>query len=381
MRRIISAFFLAAAFWSAPAMAQVCPGGSTCNSFEASIYGQSAATPPYPSTLRVPAIPSATPGSTAYIAANLFTTYWRSQYGSAAVTFLTTDHYVTTCNSSNTACSTGTWSSPATWTLQAHTAIPDGDILVIDDNSGVLTNTNTLLIAPGGSDTINGSSSPYMLASARAVAVCRLDAGTTNWSCNGSITNGPSGSLMLGQGASSPGAFVATSGDWSINSLGAALNSAVHGVAYPASPAINTVPVVTTGGGSPAITYEKLPNAALSSFIIPISVGWIAGQNPNGATVATLNQAGTISSIIGTVETADGVAATVTVNSAPSGTACASGTAVSTSFDANGTAATNQTITNGLPSIAVGTRLCLVTTGTWAGQAAVGGITINFNPS
>ena len=64
---------------------------------------------------------------------------------------------------------------------------------------------------------------------------------------------------------------------------------------------------------------------------------------------------------------------------APSGTACSAGTALhSGSFNANGTAATNQTLTVTVTSLAVGDRICLQTTGgaNWTSGTSIGGITI-----
>lgn len=112
-----------------------------------------------------------------------------------------------------------------------------------------------------------------------------------------------------------------------------------------------------------------------------MSIGWIAAVNPNGATIGVLPAASTITSIEGVVETATGGTATVSVNIAASGTACSAGTTVhSGSFNANGTAATNQTLTVTTTAVPAHDRLCLVTTGTttWTGGTGVGGITVNY---
>jgi hypothetical protein len=115
--------------------------------------------------------------------------------------------------------------------------------------------------------------------------------------------------------------------------------------------------------------------------------GWVATINPNNAVVTTVNQASTISAIIGRVETAAGGAATVQVNKAASGVACSAGTNLATgTFDANGTAATNQTLTlvgGATDNLAVGDSICFQTTGTtsWTGGTAIGTITVFFAPS
>ena len=76
-------------------------------------------------------------------------------------------------------------------------------------------------------------------------------------------------------------------------------------------------------GGAYEINSVKVPTST------PYSVGWVAGQNPNGAIiVADLPYAVTLSSVVARVETALGSTGTVAVYIAPSGTACASGTNV-----------------------------------------------------
>jgi hypothetical protein len=112
-----------------------------------------------------------------------------------------------------------------------------------------------------------------------------------------------------------------------------------------------------------------------------MSIGWIATVNPLNTTIGVLPAAATITSIVGAVETATGGAATVSVNKAPSATACSAGTTLhSGSFNANGTAATNQTLTVTTTALASGDRLCLQTTGTtsWTGGTGIGGITVNY---
>src|SRR5215475_11085469 len=54
--------------------AQICPTGSTCSPFETYIYGQSSASQPYAGSLRIPAVPSTSPSSSQWIAANLLAT-------------------------------------------------------------------------------------------------------------------------------------------------------------------------------------------------------------------------------------------------------------------------------------------------------------------
>ncbi len=120
-----------------------------------------------------------------------------------------------------------------------------------------------------------------------------------------------------------------------------------------------------------------LSSAGVLSCGRSAAIGWIAGTNPNNATILTLPANSTVTSIVGRLETPQGAAATATVNKAASGTACSAGTALhSGSFNANGTAATNQTLTVTISALAAGDSVCLQTTGTWT--ATVGTLTVSY---
>lgn len=72
---------------------------------------------------------------------------------------------------------------------------------------------------------------------------------------------------------------------------------------------------------------------------------WTAAVNPNNLIVLTANQTFRIAAIIGRLEVANGGASTLTVVKAINGTAVSAGSAMHTgSFNALGTAATNQTL-------------------------------------
>jgi len=157
-------------------------------------------------------------------------------------------------------------------------------------------------------------------------------------------------------------------------------NQAYATLASPALSGTPTAPTPAQGTNSAQIATT----AFVKSQQIPISIGWIAGQNPNNAIASVINQAMTVNAIVGAVEVANGSTATVAVNHAPSGVACSAGTALhSGSFNANGTAATDQTLTVTTASLAVGDRICLQTTGgsNWSSGSAVGTITIFVSPS
>jgi hypothetical protein len=150
-----------------------------------------------------------------------------------------------------------------------------------------------------------------------------------------------------------------------------------------ASPALSGTPTASTPAQGTNST-QIATTAFVKAQQMPISIGWIAGQNPNNAVASVINQAMTVNAIVGAVEVANGSTATVTVNHAPSGVACSAGTALhSGSFNANGTAAADQSLTVTTTSLAVGDRICLQTTGgtNWNSGSAVGTITIFASPS
>jgi hypothetical protein len=156
-------------------------------------------------------------------------------------------------------------------------------------------------------------------------------------------------------------------------------NQAYATLASPALRGIPTAPTPAQGTNSTQIATTSF----VKSQQFPISIGWIAGQNPNNAIASVINQAMTVNAIVGAVEVANGSTATVAVNHAPSGVACSAGSALhSGSFNANGNAATDQILTVTTASLAVGDRICLQTTGgtNWSSGSAVGTITIFVTP-
>jgi hypothetical protein len=157
-------------------------------------------------------------------------------------------------------------------------------------------------------------------------------------------------------------------------------NQAYATLASPALSGTPTAPTPAQGTNSSQIATT----AFVKSQQIPISIGWIAGQNPNNAIASVINQPMTVNAIVAAVEVANGSTATVTVNHAPSGVACSAGTALhSGSFNANGAAAADQSLPVTTTSLAVGDRICLQTTGgsNWGSGSAVGTITVFVSPS
>lgn len=109
-----------------------------------------------------------------------------------------------------------------------------------------------------------------------------------------------------------------------------------------------------------------------------LGIGWPAGIDPGNNIIATVDEASTVTSIVGTVSAAVGAAATVSVYKAASNIPCSSGTVLhSGSFDANGTPNTNQTLTLTTTTLSAGDRLCLVTANgsNWLAGSGIGEIT------
>lgn len=216
--------------------------------------------------------------------------------------------------------------------------------------------------------------------------------------------NGIAGATGIKLGIQQAADFVSDGTDWHA-ALGVPQPATQTGTTYLAddmtwkTTAVGANPTATAGtsavngsastfmrsDGAPAIPAASTSTAGLAKLHnVPVSAGWIATVNPNNVVIGVINQASTISAIIGAVEIATGGTSTVSVNKAPSGTACSGGTTLhSGSFNANGTAATNQTLTVTTSTLAAGDRLCLQTTGTtgWTGGVGIGTITVFLAPS
>jgi hypothetical protein len=91
-------------------------------------------------------------------------------------------------------------------------------------------------------------------------------------------TAATSGHLLIGSGAA--WASQAATGDWTITSAGVTTVAKVNGVAFPAAPGNNTVPVVTAPG---VVTYQAVPVAAGGTGVtsLPTSSQSTPG-NPSG---------------------------------------------------------------------------------------------------
>lgn len=99
----------------------------------------------------------------------------------------------------------------------------------------------------------------------------------------GAVKPSSAGQALVDQGASADPAFMPITGDCGLTSAGVLTCTKLNGVAYPASPSTNTVPVVT---GSNTITYEAIPNAALGTMAAHTWKG-----NATGSTAAAADNA------------------------------------------------------------------------------------------
>jgi hypothetical protein len=148
----------------------------------------------------------------------------------------------------------------------------------------------------------------------------------------------------------------------------------------------NTV-VETGAGGKIAngfmtgqLACADLTNSVASCSVLPtlvIPATYIPGINPNNLPVAQINATRTVTAIKCRPEVAAGGAATITVVKAASGTAISAGTPLhSGSCNANGTAATDQTLTVTVSSLASGDTIGIITTGTtvWTSSGVAAGV-------
>jgi hypothetical protein len=135
----------------------------------------------------------------------------------------------------------------------------------------------------------------------------------------------------------------------------------------------NTISAVTTSGSSGTGAI----NTNLGTAPVPLSISYSPGINPNNIPIFRANASRTVTGIVCRPEVAAGGAATISVVKAASGTALSAGTVLhSGSFNANGTAATDQALTVTTSSLASGDTVGITTTGTtvWTSSGVATGV-------
>lgn len=153
---------------------------------------------------------------------------------------------------------------------------------------GTITTSGTVsMVAPGADDQVYVSDSTSA-ATWRTLPSCpdsggnhfNYTASTNSFSC-GTSTSGLTGNqtVTLSGDASGSGATAIT-----------VTNAKVNGVAYPASPSTDTVPVVTA---SNTITYETVPNAALANSSVTIAGHSVSLGSSQTLSCSDLTDAGT----------------------------------------------------------------------------------------
>lgn len=286
----------------------------------------------------------------------------------------------------------------------------------------ICTETAASLITPAGPGTINGGTSigisPWQCAQissdgtnyeaqvflTQSVVANASSTGTANNKL-ASITGGTalivsagatSGSygVVVGGGATTGNAQIATTGvvplamdgtstAGDIVQISASAAGEGHDSGSSSCPGAGQIIGRVVVGGSGAGTYLVALGASGCSISgQAYAISWINGQNPNNALLLSdLQVPIVITAIVGRVEVANGASSSVSVYAAPSGTACGSGVDLTntTSFNANGTAATNQTLAGTTSTVPAGYSLCLQTSGTWTSTTAASGITVYAN--
>lgn len=124
----------------------------------------------------IPIASGGTGASTAAAARAALNVESRTTFNNANYIALATDKYIAQI---------GTLSAPRTITLPAANAVNPGFILWIADESGTVTNTNTISIARTGADTINGGTASFAMIQPRS-RVRAISDGVSAWFINDS---------------------------------------------------------------------------------------------------------------------------------------------------------------------------------------------------
>jgi len=139
---------------------------------------------------------------------------------------------------------------------------------------------------------------------------------------------------------------------------------------------------ISPGVGDTANGVLKIAGDA---SVVAYNHAWIGGFNPNGAVLLIAARPMIVTAIIGRLGAAEGAVATLALYKAPSGTAIAAGTALTTNtFNANGTPDANQILTleaDAVITLAAGDAIGIVTAGTWAANYGTISLWLTFGPT
>jgi hypothetical protein len=270
-----------------------------------------------------------------------------------------------------------TMTAPRAHNLPDSVTQGEGDIEIID-TAQTVTSTNTLTVAAAGTDTLNGvtNGSQVIYSAGGSLRLHNDGAGAWILVNSNTIPTLTQNQIYVGNSSSRP-TNVTMSQDCTL-AAGVITCLKTNNVSFGA---LATVVAGTGAATALAVNTGSAGAFQLNSVSYSMPGGWIPTVNPNNVVIGTMPAAATITSIVGSIETATGGTSTVSVYKAPSGTACSAGTVLhSGSINANGTAATNQTLTVTTASISSGNRLCLQTTGTtgWTTGTGSGGVTVNY---
>jgi hypothetical protein len=209
--------------------------------------------------------------------------------------------------------------------------------------------------------------------------------GTVNWTITNStgLTMTGLNSTTLPPGAS--GTFVANANGTGIDffpGMQPPTASVLGGVESKASVSHQFLNTISTSGvpGAAQPACADLSDSVASCNTLPtliIPITYVPGINPNNIPIFRANASRTVTGIVCRPEVAAGGVATISVVKAASGTALSAGTVLhSGSFNANGTAATDQTLTVTTSSLASGDTVGITTTGTtvWTSSGIATGV-------